>query len=303
MVAETVAEALRLPYAAIELGRNGGAIVAAAHGRPNGSLERLPLIHHGEEIGWLVLAPRAPDEPFSPRDRTLLADLARQAGAAAYAVRLTGDLQRSRQQLVSAREEERRRLRRDLHDGVGPSLAGALLKLEAARAGDHQALDALLTELAADTRRTIEDVRRLAYDLRPPVLDQLGLDGALREEARRITGPGLSVEVDAPDRLPEISAAVEVAAYRIGSEALANVVHHAGARHARVRLLLDDEALSIEVCDDGRGLPSTPRAGVGLTSMQERADELGGSLSLGPAEEGGTRICARLPFPDGGGHA
>ena len=302
-VAETVAQSLRLPYAAIELKRSGGTEVVAAHGHPRGVVERLPLVHQGEEIGWLLLAQRGPEEPFSRADRALLADFARQAASAAVAIRLTTDLQRSRQQLVTAREEERRRLRRDLHDGVGPALAGALLKLEAAQSGDRETLDALLGELARDTRRTIEDVRRLAYDLRPPVLDQLGLVGALGEEARRITGPGLSVQVGAPDRLPEIPAAVEVAAYRIGAEALANVVHHGDARRATVTLALEDDALSIEICDDGRGLPASPRAGVGLSSMRERAEELGGTLEMGASAAGGTRICARLPLADWVGHA
>jgi signal transduction histidine kinase len=302
-VAETVAQSLRLPYAAIELTRNGTTTIAASWGTRQGVVERMPLVHQGEEIGWLVLAQRGPEEPFSPADRALLADFARQAAAAAVAVRLTSDLQRSRQQLVTAREEERRRLRRDLHDGVGPALAGALLKLEAARSGDPESLDALLSDLERDTRRTIEDVRRLAYDLRPPVLDQLGLVGGLREEARRMTGPGLVVEVRAPDRLPEVPAAVEVAAYRIGAEALANVVHHADARRATLTLALEDDALSIEIADDGRGLPAEPRAGVGLSSMRERAEELGGSLDYGPAAEGGTRVCARLPLAEWAGHA
>ena len=302
-VAETVAQSLRLPYAAIELVSNGVTSVAAAYGTQRGIVERLPLIHQGEEVGWLVLAQRGPEEPFSPADRALLADFARQAATAAVAVRLTTDLQRSRQQLVTAREEERRRLRRDLHDGVGPALAGALLKLEAARSGDPESLDALLSDLARDTRRTIEDVRRLAYDLRPPVLDQLGLVGGLREEARRITGPGLTVEVRAPERLPEIPAAVEVAAYRIGAEALANVVHHAAAQRATVTLALEDDALSIEIADDGCGLPAEPRAGVGLSSMRERAEELGGTLDHGATADGGTRVCARLPLAQWVGHA
>ncbi len=298
MVAETVAAALRLPYAAIELRRNGSAVVAAAHGEPNGELERVPLTHRGEEIGWLALAPRAPDEPFSAADRALLGDLARQAGAAAYAVRLTQDLRRSRQQLVSAREEERRRLGRDLHDGVGPSLAGSLLKLEAARRRHPAEMDALLAELATETRRTIDDVRRLAYELRPPVLDQLGLVGALRQDADRLSAGGLQVRVEAPDQMPELPAAVEVAAYRIGSEALANAARHAHGSHARATLTVTDDALCLEVSDDGRGMTPVRHAGLGLTSMRERAEELGGELSLGTATEGGVRVAARLPLPE-----
>ncbi len=305
MVAQTVAEALRLPYAAIELRRDGGTAVAAAHGTPRGELMRLPLAHHGEEIGWLVLAQRGPDEPFSSADRALLADLARQAGAAAHAVRLTDELQRSRQQLVAAREEERRRLRRDLHDGVGPALAGSLMKLEAARstAPRDPALDRLLGELSDQTRRAIEDIRRVASDLRPPALDQLGLVAALEQDAGRLCPQGCAFRLQAPDPLPGLPAAVEVAAYRIGLEALTNVAHHAAARHAVLELAATDDELLLEVRDDGRGMQRLPRAGIGLTSMRERAEELGGSLEVGRAAEGGLRVTARLPLESGLGHA
>lgn len=299
IVAQTVAESLRLPYAAIELQRDGGAMVAAAHGTPRGELERLTLVHGGEVIGWLAVAPRAPDEPFSAADRSLLADLARQAGAAAHSVRLTRDLQRYRQQLVSAREEERRRLRRDLHDGVGPTLAGALLKLEAARGSDPAAMDALLAELESETRRTIDDVRRLAYGLRPPVLDQVGLAGALRQDAERLSAAGPRITVEALGLLPDLPAAVEVAAYRIGCEAMTNVVHHASAAHASLTLEATPDALVVRITDDGRGMALVRHAGVGLTSMRERAEELGGEFAIDSNAAGGVRITARLPLPDG----
>ena len=305
MVAQTVAEALRLPYAAIELRRDGGSVVAAAHGTPRGQLERLPLVHHGEEIGWLALAQRAADEPFSAADRALLTDLARQAGAAAFSVRLIADLQRSRQQLVSAREEERRRLRRDLHDGVGPSLAGSLMKLEAARATapEDPALDRLLRELSDQTRRSIDDIRRVASDLRPPALDQLGLAEALDQDARRLCARDCSFRMEAPANLPTLPAAVEVAAYRIGLEALTNVAHHAAAHRAILVLAITEDQLIVEVRDDGKGMRGLQRAGIGLTSMRERAEELGGELDVGPSEEGGLRVTARLPLGGALGHA
>ncbi|HEX6139997.1 MAG TPA: sensor histidine kinase, partial [Candidatus Limnocylindria bacterium] len=305
MVAETVADALRLPYAAIELRRDDGVSVAAAHGTPRGGLERLALVHRGEEIGWLALAPRTPGEAFSAADRALLAELARQAGAAAYAVRLTSELQRSRQQLVTAREEERRRLRRDLHDGVGPALAGSLMKLEAARAvaqGDAGEADRLLAELAAETRQAIDDIRRMAYELRPPALDQLGLGGALELEARRLAGNGVSVHVQSPPTLPGLPAAVEVAAYRIAMEALTNVIRHAAARNAWMELRLSGRGLEVEVRDDGAGMAVGSGPGIGLTSMRERAEELDGALEIGAASEGGLRVTATLPLPgDGAG--
>jgi signal transduction histidine kinase len=300
MVAETVAQSLRLPYTAIELTRNGETDVVAAHGRPRSELQRLPLVHRGEPIGWLVLAQRAPGEPLSAADRALLTDLARQAGAAAYAVRLTAELHRSRERLVTAQEEERRRLRRELHDGMGPALAGSLMKLEAARnqlsGGDDRAVERLLDELAGDMRDSIERVRRLAYALRPPVLDQLGLRAAVEQEAERLSRPGLSVAVSAPETLTGLSAAVEVAAYHIGLEGLTNIVRHAGAQHGRVELSANDHTLQVEVRDDGSGFQPGMTQGVGLSAMRERAEELGGELELGVAPEGGARITARLPL-------
>ena len=251
----------------------------------------------------MILAPRAPGEAFTPSDRRLLEDLARQAGVAVHAARLTADLRRSRERLVTAREEERRRLRRDLHDGLGPRLAAQTLKVGAARSlypGDPTAADELLTELEADMDATLNEVRRLVHNLRPPALDQLGLIGALRDVAERYEpGPatgGLSISIRAPEELPSLPAAVEVAAYRIVQEALTNVVRHAHAGSCEIRLSVGDE-LELEITDDGVGLPADHRSGVGLSSMAERAVELGGTCIVEPSSLGGTRVLARLPLP------
>ncbi len=310
-VAETVAQALRLPYAAIELRGNGerdGFTVTAAWGSPVDSPVRLPLVHQHETVGQLVLAPRAPKEPFGPADRRLLDDLARQAGIAAHAVRLTADLQRARERLVAAREEERRRLRRDLHDGLGPQLSSQALTIDAVRAlmrRDPDAAEALLLDLKAQAQDAVADIRRLVYALRPPALDDLGLLGALRETAAQYGQNGLRVSVEAPEELSSLPAAVEVAAYRIAQEALTNVLRHAEARGCVVSLELDDDAsaLRLEIRDDGRGLPDARaggRAGVGLSSMRERAAELGGSLTAGALPEGGTAVRVVLPLPGDG---
>jgi signal transduction histidine kinase len=256
-----------------------------------------PLIRQGVTVGSLTVAPRAPGESFSPADRRLLASLAQRAGAAVETVQLTADLQRSRERLVLAREEERRRLRRDLHDGLGPQLAALALKLDAARnllAGNPQQAGQLLDDVRAQTQAAIGDVRRLVYDLRPPALDQLGLVGALQQQAAQSTTPDLAVRVVAPPDLAALPAAVEVAAYRIVAEALANVVRHTQARRCTVWLCLDD-ALYVAVDDDGTGLPADLRAGVGFLSMRERAAELGGACRIERRPEGGTRVIARLP--------
>jgi signal transduction histidine kinase len=305
-IVETVAQALRLPYAGISLKQGEEFLTVASYGSARGDLVRLPLVSHTEAVGELVLAPRAPGENFTPGDRVLLSDLARQAGIAAHAVRLTEDLkqltvdlQRSRERLVTTREEERRRLRRDLHDGLGPQLASLTLKLETARnrlAHDLLA-QTLLSDLAQRTWATVTDIRRLVYALRPPALDELGLLSALRELTLQY-GDQVSLHLDAPACLPELSAALEVAVYRIAQEALTNVVRHAAARHCDLRLALDESAGWLCLCiqDDGCGLPPSRGVGVGLLSMRERAEELGGTWTIEPLTRAGTCVLARLPY-------
>jgi signal transduction histidine kinase len=250
-------------------------------------------------VGQLQLTPRHPNEPFTPADRTLLEAIASHAGIAVHAVRLTTDLQRSREHLVTAREEERRRLRRDLHDGLGPTLASMTLKLDAARLlliQNPSGVAPLLVELKAQMQETIGDIRRLVYDLRPPALDELGLVSALREQATQFSQlDGLQVSIEMPDRLPPLSAATEVALYRIVLEALTNIARHAQAHMCCIRLDIAD-ALSLEVRDDGVGLPSNHQTGVGIASMRERAAELGGTCLIESGVTGGTHVLVHLPL-------
>jgi signal transduction histidine kinase len=296
--ATTIATSLRLPFVRIEV--DGEVPLAASTGTPVDGVHTVSLAFRGSELGRLVVAPRSPHDPFRPADLRLLDDLGRQLGVTAHATRLAAALQRSRESLVTAREEERRRLRRDLHDGLGPALAGVALGLDAvgrltaaepARAAD------LAGQLKHEVQASLADVRRLVEDLRPPALDQLGLAGAVRQQARLISerDPGLEVGVEARG-VADLPAAVEVAAYRIASEALRNVSQHASARHCRVCLSLNGNGvLRVEVEDDGVGLAADRRAGVGLTAMRERAAELGGTFRTGPASSGGTRVTAILP--------
>jgi signal transduction histidine kinase len=310
-IVETVAQAFKLPYAAIALKQGDEFVTAASYGLSQDNQLILPLVYHTEIIGQLLLAPRAPGEAFTTADRRLLEDITHQAGVAVHAVSLTADLQRSREQLVTTREEERRRLRRDLHDGLGSTLAALHLQAGAIRTMmryDLPAADAELVDLQTEIRASIADIRRLVYELRPPTLDELGLVGAIQQitaqcnmhsEADGASGhidANLHVMVEEVDQLPALPAAVEVAAYRIAQEALTNVVRHAHACNCTVRLSLLD-GFRLEVTDDGVGLSAEQHAGVGLLSMRERATEVGGSCEIEPIPGHGTRVLVKLPLP------
>jgi signal transduction histidine kinase len=214
---------------------------------------------------------------------------------------LTDDLVRSRERIITATEEERRRLRRDLHDGLGPTLAGVVLGLHRARSAvevSPAAATEQLTELCEQVQEAVAEVRRLVYGLRPPTLDELGLVGGLEEQARML---GVSTTVVGSEGLA-LPAAVEVAAYRIAVEAMTNAARHASARHCEVAIRLEKVAerpsLMIDVADDGTGVPDSFRAGVGISSMRERASELGGSCAIERRPQGGTRVLARIPLAD-----
>lgn len=313
-VAETVAQALRLPYVGIAV-RNGDEFKVLAEypvqtmswpdntrARPDSSPSTptvtFPLTSQSLIVGKLIIVPRASGHSFTAADRRLLASIAQRAGAAVEMVQLTADLQRSRERLVLAREEERRRLRRDLHDGLGPQLATLTLKLDAAQnvmSSDPDRAGQILAEIKTQTQAAIGDIRRLVYELRPPALDQLGLVGALFEQAARTASNSLDVQVRVPDDLQPLPAAVEVAAYRIATEAVTNVVRHAHARHCTIWLCLAD-ALYVAVDDDGVGLPEGYKPGVGMASMRERAEELGGACRIERRPESGVRVLARLPI-------
>ncbi|WP_433216222.1 sensor histidine kinase [Microtetraspora malaysiensis] len=285
----TVAEALRLPYVAIEVGGE----VQCRHGRAlPGETVALPLPFAGETIGHLMLQTRGGGD-FSADERRLLADLTKQVAVAARAVVLTQALQSSRQRLVTTREEERRRLRRDLHDGLGPTLAGIALGIDTVRRATPPdgSVAELLARLREATESAVDDIRRLVYDLRPPILDELGLAGAVREQAVRL---GVA-SIDVPEALPSLPAAVEVAAYRIAVEALTNAARHAPGTPVSVRLAVNSR-LELSIADGGAGLPDGYRAGVGLHSMRERAAELGGLCVVSRREPFGTIVRAEFPL-------
>jgi signal transduction histidine kinase len=307
-IVTTISHHLKLPFAAIEFENPMGPVPAASYGKAPQKTLSFPIVYQTELIGQLTVAPRSADEPLNDSDRLLLENVARQAGAAVKAARLAVDLQRSRQQLVTAREEERRRLRRDLHDGLGPQLASQTLTLDALEKRIQQDPDSaahLLRNLKSQARESIRDIRRLVYDLRPPALDELGLVGAVTEVAEAQRHGSMRIRVEARTPLPPLPAAVEVAAFRIAQEGITNVVRHAQASQCRVELSLENHNgrtyLCLKIEDNGIGIPDTGGKGVGQHSMRERAEELGGSVRIDSFQPSGTRIKAMLPFPESTG--
>ena len=304
-VLEALCESLRLPFAAV---RSRSAEVAAYRTAPE-LLHSLSLSYDGARAGELIVGLRSGQRRLSQPDIAVLELLAGPLAVALHATALSAALQESRVSIVAAREEERRRLRRDLHDGLGPALTGIAFKADAARntlAAKPAHASQLLSELRADTTAAIGDIRRLVYGLRPPALDDLGLIGSLRQQsaslAQRPDGGSVAVQIIAPEDMPPLPAAVEVAAYRIITEAMTNAARHSGAARIQVQLALaaggGGPGLSIEVRDDGTGPGSGWEPGFGLISMRERAAELGGSCQAGPDPAGGGRVIAALPLGD-----
>ncbi|MEV4189043.1 sensor histidine kinase, partial [Streptosporangium canum] len=250
------------------------------------------LVWHGEPVGRLLIGPPGVRRLPAAHNERVIAALTPYVADAAHAVRLVGALRRSRERIVATREEERRRLRRDLHDGLGQSLSGMAMSINAARRSlrvSPETTDLMLTELRSGMDSVTSDIRHLVYGLRPPALDDLGLAGALAEMA----GPDVAVEVSGD--LTGLSAAAEVAAYRIVQEALTNIRKHSRAEVVRVSLERGED-LRVRVSDDGVGVQPGRRSGVGLASMRERAAELGGTCVIGSPLEGGTVVEAVLPL-------
>jgi signal transduction histidine kinase len=295
-VVKAVGRSLRSPYVAITA-VNGQTRAATAEAEPDDSLH-VPLRRGAHDLGSLIVAPAAGGR-FDASDRLLLEALCVQVAAVVLAVDLSDDLEAARARTVAAALAERRRLRHDLHDGLGPSLTGIGLGLEAvdaAVADDPARARVVVRRLRAEVVTAVEDVRRILDGLRPPALDEVGLVTALQDRAALLSdrcAGSLTVRVEAPDPLPALDPETEMAAFRIAEEALTNIVRHSGAACAVVRLVVDDGRLTVEVTDDGRGLPSLPRQGVGLESMQRRAESLGGTLDV--TSDAGVRVLALLP--------
>ncbi len=293
-VARQLATALRA--ASAELTLVDGTTVrhgAPIHAGARAGVVRVPLSYGGVRSGELAVRRLG---GFDDADILALDRLAAQAGVAAHTVLLAHEVQRAREATIVAREEERRQLRRDLHDDIGPALAAIALHAETAlrpSAGDGQA-EALLARLVPRLNAAVADLRALVHDLRPPDLDEFGLTASLRELAARLSTDEVSVQVDVV-AIPPLSAALDVAAYRIVAEAVTNAVRHARASEVVVHVSTQDGDLLIAVADDGVGMAPEREAGLGLSSMRLRAEELGGALVITTGTEG-TRVLARIPL-------
>jgi two-component system NarL family sensor kinase len=290
-VTDALRQTLRLSYVAIER-RTGGLVES---GERPATMQTWPLAYDSEPIGNLVVGPRHGERQLSRSDQRVIDLVAAPLAIVLHAQALTEDVKASRERVIEAAEEERTRLRRELHDSLGPLLTGAAFKADGiALAAQHrpERAEFLATELADQLRQSVEAVRQLAYGLRPAALDELGLVGALREEGRRFSP--VKVIIDAPESLPALPSLVEVAAYRIAAEALTNVVRHSDAKLASIQLITNDGTLEMIITDNGTSRAAWA-AGLGLASIKSRASEIGGACEAGPTAEGG-RVVATLPM-------
>ncbi len=324
-VVRTVKEALRIPYTAIYTGIGGQTTLVASAGNLLYEQHVLPIIHRGKELGTLHIASRSAGEGFTADDNKFLDVLLRQAGPIVENWHMTQgmkllaeDLQESREKLVLAREEERLYIRKNLHDDLAPRLAALALNAATAqiyvKKQPEVAID-MLADLRKVIRSTVDEIRTLVHDLRPPTLDELGLVGAIQERIALLSKPAamlagekgaevLDIGLYAPRPLPSLPAAVEVAVYRIVTEALVNVVKHTKATTCTVSLDMSETGqLQVEIRDNGADFapplanPVTDgKSGIGLVSMRERAAELGGLFTIDRPMGGGTRVLVVIPL-------
>ena len=297
-VIETIGTALHLSYVALEFSSEAKQRFIFGSNFDSIAIHEIPIHYLNEPLGTLWVSNRS----LSDEVRSVLQECAQQIGVALYVVQLTDVLQTSRERTIIAREEERRRIRNDLHDGLAPTLSSFQLQLSAIRklmSQNPEKAEKMIAELGTDLREATAEIRQLVYDLRPPMLDELGLIKALSN--MRLTGSSLRLEVAAPDPMPELSAATEVAIYRIATEAVHNVIKHANATTCTIGITIDADTLTLTITDDGQGISTDHHNGIGTQSMRERAAELGGTFAIQSSDSNGTRIEVRLPWRDDNG--
>lgn len=309
-IIETIAAALKLPYVSISLKRGEELVVMAEYVSPGFKNRPAPdpalpdcpvfsLTYQSHVLGELRVAPRAGEKQLHQRDQALLDDLARHAGVVAYSIQLSADLRHAHEQLLASREAERRRLRHELHDGLGPQLASLRLILAAARTHLPHApekAESLLHELAENIEVAVKDIRHIVHSLHPSALDELGLAGAIRSLVEQAKHTPLRIHLEMPQKLPVLSKTVESALYRIIQEALTNVIRHARAKKCCIRIASDPLSIQVEVEDDGIGISEDQPMGIGLKSMRERTDTIGGAWKIVNKTPTGTCISVTVPL-------
>lgn len=296
-VVDTIAAALKLPYAAIQLERDGEFYSAAVYGTPIPETFVRPLLHDHKVVGRLLIASRANGEPVRDPDRKLLEVISLHVSVVAQSVRQEERLRMSRQRLITTLDEERKRIRRDLHDELGPTLASIALHADTAKdlvLGDPQEAIGMLQKIIEKTQKSVIEIRQLVYGLRPSILDESGLEGAIRQHISSLEPGSVSIKLETIGDLSAVPANVGLVAYRIIQEATTNIVNHARATTCTIRLSLGDD-LAIEIEDDGIGLSDQRQNGLGLKSMQDRAAEMKGSFVINSSSLEGTRIISHIP--------
>jgi two-component system, NarL family, sensor kinase len=296
-VARTITDELRLPYAAFHLSGADGDVAVAEHGTARGDLIVLPVEYLGARVGNLVVSTLGRGVALRAAERRLLAELAQQSGAAAHGVATLMELRRSRERLVAAREEERRSLRRELHDDLGAMLTGVALGVDAAgnRLPPGSPAEEQLRKVRVVISAAVDELRRIIDGLRPPALDEVGLVDAIRDRLLTLSNGAPRLVVEARP-LPPLPPEVEVACYHVALEAVHNAIKHADAQRVTVTLAELAGQLQLTVADDGRGmqLEEAPGAGQGLITMRQRTAEIGGRFDLDTGPDG-TTVSAALP--------
>ena len=297
-VLEQTRSALRLPWISLR-GEPGGSDIAIAGTAEESPTAELPLTYRGEQVGTMIIGLRRGERDLHDADRRTLDLIATPLAVALHATALSDQVQQARTATVEAAAAERVRLQRELHDGVGPILTSAAFQADAASNlvhSDPASAERLLDEIRTELRGAIDDVRRVVYGLRPIELDNAGLVGAIRQRLAGLPASEpeqIKVEMELPEQLPALSPAVELAAYRIASEAINNALTHSAGSRCLVTITANG-TLAVTVRDDGRP-PTAWTPGVGLRSILERAEELGGTATAGPTS-GGWEVSAQLPL-------
>ncbi|MDP9327047.1 MAG: sensor histidine kinase [Actinomycetota bacterium] len=261
-----------------------------------GAALAVPVRHQGQLLAALTVT-KPSSEPITPAEEKLVADLAAQAGLVLRNVALIDDLRASRQRLVAAQDEERRRLERNLHDGAQQQLVALAVKQRIAEGLAHKDPDAvarILSELQKETGEALENLRDLARGIYPPLLADRGLPDALAAQSRKAAIP-VELQAESIGRYPQD---IEAAVYFCCLEAMQNVAKYAHASRGWIRLVADDDHLRFEVEDDGAGFdPGSTGYGTGLQGMSDRLEAGGGTLDIRSQPGHGTTVIGRIPVP------